>query len=226
MRTCSWADGCPKTKIIARGLCGQHYGIARTRGILDQYKPPPRPRRSLRERFEAIGWTEVGGCWEWNGSLNTNGYGQISSGQKTETGHPIPLIASRAAWLLYRGPIDEDMCVCHECDNPKCVNPDHLFLGTKHDNNTDMATKRRTLNGEARPQAKLTDQEVDKIRRRYAAGGISQRALGVQYGVSQSAISLITRRRLRPYPTYRAEPLTAASRRSTTSSRSESKRSA
>lgn len=196
-------DGCSKSKILARGLCSAHYQQVRQAGLLDSYPKPPRKALSLKFRFERIGWTEtLTGCWEWNGGLNNQGYGQISKGRRSADGTCRPLIASRVAWELNNGEIPADMCVCHICDNRKCVNPDHLFLGTKHDNNTDMAKKRRSRNGERRPQFKLADFQVEMIKALYSAGGITQYELAKQFGVNQSTISLITSGLRRKYRTY------------------------
>lgn len=200
-RTCI-IDDCDD-KILARGLCGKHYQRIRKTGRLDEFTKPPRPYIPLEDRFRSIGWTVTEtGCWEWNGSRSTREYGQISQGRRDADGTSRPIIASRASWKIHIGPIPDGMAVCHRCDNPPCVNPDHLFLGTKHENNTDMATKRRTANGERRPQSKLTDLQVEQIRERYAAGGISQTALGAECGVTGSAVSMIVNRKRREHATY------------------------
>lgn len=136
-------------------------------------------------------------CWNWSASKNNMGYGQIRFWGKTFTAH-------RIAWLIANGPIPSDICICHRCDNPACVNPSHLFLGTQTDNLHDMIAKRRhgshlhperRPRGEAHKRAKLTDSEVIGIRDCYKAGGISQSKIAAQYGVTRSAISLITRRK-------------------------------
>lgn len=81
-------------------------------------------RRSARE------------CWPWHGPRYSNGYGRYERRKRTTT-------ASRASWLLYFGPIPDGVVVCHRCDNPICVNPAHLFLGTQIDNVHDMLRKGR-----------------------------------------------------------------------------------
>ena len=91
------------------------------------------PRRSLAERF----WPRVrkgDGCWEWQGHRSSHGYGKIGCGGKDIGTH-------RVAWELAHGPIPAGMHVCHRCDNPPCVRPDHLFLGTHSDNMRDLAEK-------------------------------------------------------------------------------------
>lgn len=101
----------------------------------------------------------VTGCWEWTaGKQSTFGYGMISLDRKRGT------TAHRVSWMLFRGPIPEGMFVCHKCDNPPCVNPDHLFLGTQQDNMTDKVRKNRHLPGERHPGAKLTADQVRAIR--------------------------------------------------------------
>lgn len=181
----------------------------REAGRLDEFKKLPRPRKTVEERFRAIGWTTTDkGCWEWNGARNPRGYGQLSAGPRDSEGKSWPLYAPRVSWELENGPIPDGMVACHKCDNPPCVNPGHLFLGTRADNNADMAAKRRTRNGERRPQHKLTDAQVRQIRVRYEAGGVSQRALADEYGVSQAAISLVVHSKRRAAATY-PDPLAA-----------------
>lgn len=145
------------------------------------------PRGTPSERI----WRHVSpepntGCWLWTASFDPQGYGRIKSGTRPERAH-------RLAWESANGAVPEGLFVCHGCDNRACVNPDHLFLGTHQDNMADMARKGRAPSrnhpermprGERHALAKLTDASVREIRARYAAGGISYRRLGEEYGVS------------------------------------------
>lgn len=91
----------------------------------------------------------------------------------------------------------DGMLVCHRCDNPPCCNPEHLYPGAPLVNTQDKMAKGRagTKRGEALPQARLTSEDVVNIRQRYASGGMSQRALAREFGVSRSAVCDILRRR-------------------------------
>ena len=94
------------------------------------------------ERFSAMVNKTVG-CWLWLGSRNAKGYGRFNSDGKTI------VLAHRFAWEMVNGNVPDDLCVLHRCDVPECVRPDHLFLGTRIDNNADMVAKGRQAKGEA-----------------------------------------------------------------------------
>jgi hypothetical protein len=101
------------------------------------------------------------------------------------------MLASRISYLIHFGEVPAGMAVCHKCDNPSCTNPDHLFLGTQADNVADMERKGRARKrgkpGTEHRQAKLTDQDVRDIR----AGGASDAANSIKYGVSRATIHAI-----------------------------------
>lgn len=195
--TCSF-DNCER-KIQARGLCNTHYNQMRVAGRLEEFsKAASRPKVPLFERFKTIGWTVTDNdCWEWNGSRNARGYGQINSGRKSKSGNYLPVLAPRVAWSMAYGELSSEQVVCHKCDNPKCVNPKHLFLGTRADNNADMAKKGRTLNGEYRPQAKLSDLDIALIRETYASGKYSQAQVAKMFSISASHVSMVVNRKRR-----------------------------
>jgi hypothetical protein len=125
-------------------------------------------------------------CWIWQGWKFPQGYGQFRLQGKTFRAH-------RVAYLITNGPFDQTLHVLHNCDNPPCVNPDHLFLGTQFDNVHDSVKKDRRahLHGETNPYCILTDLEVNEIRDLYASQQFSQRKLAKQYNVGQAQISRI-----------------------------------
>jgi hypothetical protein len=95
------------------------------------------PERTVKERFEELYYpVPECGCWLWERGVNSSGYGSLSVGDKTEMAH-------RVSYELYVGPIPPGLSVLHKCDTRSCVNPDHLFLGTRSDNNLDMSVKGR-----------------------------------------------------------------------------------
>lgn len=132
---------------------------------------------SLRERFlSKVQRTES--CWLWTGARKPKGYGNIKVNGVAKAAH-------RVAYELFKGPIPEGMHVLHTCDNPPCVNPDHLYAGTNADNQRDMRTKGRRL------ADKITYPIAQEIRARAALEQISQGALGREYGISQPMVSMI-----------------------------------
>lgn len=130
------------------------------------------------------------GCWEWMGAKNPDGYGHLSVNGRA-------IRAPRFAWESAYGPIPEGLLVCHRCDNPACVRPTHLFLGSAAANTRDMRSKSRSSfgknKGEAHGRARLTDEIILEIRRRQIAGE-SERSLAAAFGVSRSWIGYIVRR--------------------------------
>lgn len=149
---------------------------------------------TLAERL----WSKVvetdSGCLEYMGARSF-GYGAIRG--RREDGSWTMLKAHRAAWMVTHGPIPEGMYVCHRCDNPPCVNVEHLFLGDDADNMADKCAKGRQSHEFELPQTKLSDAAVTELRHEYAAGGISQYAVARKYGISQPHVSVIVNRKVR-----------------------------
>jgi len=144
-------------------------------------------RKSLLERW----WTKwkrnhETGCWEWTASKNYFGYGRIGGegGRKGGT-----LKAHRVAWQIFYGTIPAGLCVLHKCDVASCVNPDHLWLGTKRDNTLDMITKGRGLRGQKNGHAKLTPGLVPSLRQEYARGGTTHQALADRSGLTRQGMT-------------------------------------
>lgn len=151
-------------------------------------------------------WSKVSktqSCWVWTASKNADGYGSFAISRVTHRAH-------RVAWILTNGEIPDGLQVLHRCDNPSCVNPDHLFLGTVRDNSRDMITKGRQWYqkdpvrarrarirnlprycGEANPAAKLTREAAEEIRRLHGQGGQTKAGLARQFGVSESCVRFI-----------------------------------
>ena len=142
------------------------------------------PERTTLERFEDKFIKSIG-CWEWRASKGNKGYGQFLINGQIRQAH-------RVSYQLYVGEIPEGLYVCHRCDNPGCVNPSHLFLGTQTDNMRDCENKGRGVHpsGEQHYFAKLTEKQVAEIRAR-RNDGTTQTDLANEYGVSQPTISHI-----------------------------------
>jgi hypothetical protein len=148
-------------------------------------------RQSRTARFWKDVDTSAGydGCWPWRGSCTQGGYGVVSFLGRYTTAH-------RIAYELDKGEqIPDGIEALHECDNPPCCNPRHVFLGTQKDNIADMHAKGRAgdcrLFGENHGRAKLKDHQVEEIRDRYRKEGLTQAQLAGIYGIGPSQISRI-----------------------------------
>lgn len=145
---------------------------------------------------------ELGPCWVWTAARGPRGYGQLSIGPPTNR----PVVAHRISWQIHNGPIPEGMDICHHCDFPPCVRPDHLFAGTPFDNMRDCAAKgrgakpselrrERSSKGEQRWSARLKEADVLSIRVRFGAGEATAKELAAEYSVVPAHISAIIKRR-------------------------------
>lgn len=146
---------------------------------------------SFIERF----WSRVdkaGDCWLWTGGLHPAGYGIVFVSKKIR---PALRTAHRVAYELTHGAIESsEVVACHRCDNRLCVNPSHLFLGSRADNHADMMDKKRNATMERHGSAKLTTADVQQLRATYAAGGITMKALGARYGINAATVHHIVHR--------------------------------
>lgn len=146
-------------------------------------------RCDIRTFWDRVDHTDANGCWTWTGPRNGNGYGTFGPGR-----------AHRVAWELVNGPIPDGLCVLHRCDNPPCVRPDHLWVGTRSENTQDMLQKgrhgawrhpERVARGERNSGARLTLEQVRAIRAEYATGTTSWTRLALKYGISKRAIGRV-----------------------------------
>lgn len=189
-RICN-VDGCGKPR-HGQGYCGPHYRRFVRHGD---------PLVTTRTNYGLDFWERVdksGDCWEWTGSRTKFGYGQTKQGLRFGVQSAL---AHRISWVIANGPVPGGACVLHRCDNPPCVRPEHLFLGSRADNSADMISKGRgrfndgrTANsftqGTRNARAKLTEAQVVEIRKR-AVAGEHYIALAVEFGISESRANAI-----------------------------------
>lgn len=145
-----------------------------------------RPRNlTTQQRFEEKYVVSPNSCWEWSASVNKRaGYGQFRLGSRMVYAH-------RVSWELHRGPVADGLYVLHRCDNRRCVNPGHLFLGTNDDNMADMVAKGRQARGQRHGSAKLTPDQVAEIRS--LAGTMLHREIAALFGISKQQVGHILR---------------------------------
>jgi HNH endonuclease len=151
-----------------------------------------------------------GDCWEWQGKRLHFGHGRFHFFSGYDSARKKEQRAHRFSYMLHRGEIPKGLNVLHHCDNPPCVNPDHLFIGTNGDNNKDRARKGRTPKGSqhfshTKPECvrrgeshgchKLTDEQVVEIRNKYIPRVVTIPTLRDEYGVTYSTIQKIVQRK-------------------------------
>lgn len=121
------------------------------------------------------------GCWTWTGAKSKGGYGRFKADGRQHAAH-------RVSYALANTPLPRNVFVCHRCDNPACVRPDHLFAGDHLANMQDMVSKGRSTKGRIPPSARLTERDVEVIRR-LSALGVGQREIGLAFDVATSTIA-------------------------------------
>lgn len=151
--------------------------------------------RRFWEKVDKIGpmqGREIGRCWKWIGACDKSGRGRIASIGR----NGVPALAYRVSWLIHHGEIPSGFDVCHKCDNPNCVNPDHLFVGTRKDNMRDAHSKGRIQKGSSRPLAKLNEADVVEILNAHFFHKSTNQSLADRFNVSHQRISKIVNRRI------------------------------
>ena len=134
---------------------------------------------------------KVGSCWIWTGCKKRFGYGTMTIGSRKD-GTRATIMTHRASYMVFKGEIPKGMCVLHKCDNPSCVNPDHLWLGTRQDNVDDRERKGRNNppRGEAHPKSPFTWNDIYRIRK-IRQEGKTLRGIAREYGVHHTSIMAI-----------------------------------
>ena len=180
MKLCE-IDNCER-KRFGKGLCNMHYSRMRRHGTTDH-------SWLVRGDREAAFWSKVdksGECWEWMGAKNAQGYGLF---HRTGGGNNIRA-HTHSLEIATGTKYEKGMDTCHTCDNPSCVNPAHLYFGSRQQNIDDAWSRGRFPVGEDRPAAKVTELDVVAIRNEYAAGAEVD-DLCATYGLKKSTIRCI-----------------------------------
>jgi hypothetical protein len=161
----------------------------------------------ITEKDKTRFWKNVvklaSGCWEWTGNREAKGYGRFGAENKMHKAH-------RFSYELHYGPIPEGKMIIHSCDNPPCINPDHISAGTCKDNSDDMISRNRAVHnrgtkphykkhpeeiqrGERIGTHKVTESQIKQIRSLYASGGYYQHVIAKMFHISQTSVWRIVR---------------------------------
>lgn len=183
------ADGCSRNA-VSKGHCDKHYRRLLRRGDINDFGCRNVAEGDQTERFHQKYNVEPTGCWIWTGGSRLNGKGVPYPRHWSDSGKSVG--AHRFSFELHNGPIPKGMYVCHRCDTPMCVNPEHLFIGTHRDNMRDMVEKSRSFIGrgqDKKGRAKLTNAQAKLIREATESYAKTAEA----FGVSASTIGRIKR---------------------------------
>jgi hypothetical protein len=191
MKSCS-IENC-ENKYHAKGFCQKHYDNNKNHGdpLAGKYS---QSKAGTKEYISENSEIDINGCWLWKRSKIKKGYGM--SGLKGKL-----IGAHRLSYLTFVGEIPNNLHVLHNCDNPACVNPKHLFLGTNQDNVKDKVNKNRQAKGEDHGSSKLVQEEANEIRTLWSAElaerargknvQLTQKELAERFGVDGTTISAI-----------------------------------
>ena len=151
--------------------------------LLEQMVPPMDRLKS--NIIKKVSMSFADGCWNFTGCIQSNGYGRMTYKRKTQGAH-------RWSYIAFVGEIPPGMDVCHSCDNRRCVNPMHLFVGTRKENMQDAKTKGRVATGEKLPQSKISPAQKILIMEKVNSGE-SYKDIADSFGVTKSSIGRIAR---------------------------------
>lgn len=176
------SEGCGR-EYYAQGYCRKHYYWSRRHGVIHARRRPDTPDEA--SRFHALYRIDESGCWLWQGTIGFDGYPVFVDDRARN------VRATRFSYELTHGPLPSGQVIRHRCDTPPCVNPAHLLPGTHADNVQDCVARNRNAFGEKNGRRKLSRAEVDEIRARWSLGGVTQRQLADEFGLTQSGISRV-----------------------------------
>lgn len=183
-------DGCERNA-VCKGYCDKHYRRILKRGDVNNCGSRKVAEGDAIERFHQKYEVNESGCWIWTAGTRPNSKGVSYPRHWTDDSKSIG--AHRFSYELVHGSIPQGMYVCHKCDTPLCVNPDHLFVGSHKDNMRDMIEKKRSFVGrgeDKKGRAKLTNEQADQIRKM----NMPYSKIAAMFGVSATTIGRIKRK--------------------------------
>jgi len=167
----------------------EHLYVPPKRVVEHGARPGPKARPAEERFWVKVDKSDTSGCWEWTGNKNGSGYGLFM------VRSPKKELAHRVSYRWDRGSLPPEKLVCHRCDNPGCVNPSHLFLGSARDNIIDMVEKGRGRHtshpGESNGYSKLTEREVRSMRKLYESRNMTQVEIAKMFDVSRALVSVV-----------------------------------